>query len=407
MFKWLLNLNKRSGNPVRIYSPHINAEIDPDAKKVVRRLRDHGHTAYIVGGALRDLLLDLKPKDFDVATSAHPYEIKNLFRNAIIIGRRFRLAHIRFKENKIVETATFRKHHGQKEPQVVKRDNVFGTEKEDAFRRDFTMNALFYDTIKQEIIDYTGGLSDLQKKKIQCIGDPKERLIEDPVRVLRAIKFSAKFGLCLGKDLEKNIVQLKKNIKLSSTRRLLEEFIKILREGILEVFILKSLEYDFLNLYLPFLHRMVTEMPGLCFKTLKSCDDYSGKAPVSLPMMFSIILWPLVKINYQRHREMQKAVRLALTEFTNTFPIGKNDKMQIRAALVPIPRFDTLKGLESRKRGYLIKRFIYSPSFKASLGLYKLIEQAERNSNEGYRFWKNMQKPTYEPIHRRKIHVSR
>jgi poly(A) polymerase len=188
---------------------HIKPDqIDPDAAKVVQRLRRYDHTAYLVGGCVRDLLLGRKPKDFDVATSANPNEIKRLFRNCRIIGRRFRLAHIFFGA-KIIETATFRANPREVEDDpsessggesengdlLIRRDNVFGSAEEDARRRDFTINGLFYDLETAQVIDYVHGMADLETRLVRTIGDPDIRFREDPVRILRAVKFAARCDL--------------------------------------------------------------------------------------------------------------------------------------------------------------------------------------------------------------------
>ena len=179
-------------------------DIDDDALKVLHRLHGEGFVAYLVGGSVRDLLLGRRPKDFDIGTSAHPYQVKRLFRNCWIIGRRFRLAHVKFGP-KTIEVATFRRQvplgaveppeplspeqdidggEPTAEPRPIERDNEFGTPEEDAFRRDFTVNALFYDIGTLSIIDYTGGLDDLRGHVLRCIGDPDVRFAEDPVRML-------------------------------------------------------------------------------------------------------------------------------------------------------------------------------------------------------------------------------
>src|SRR5262245_36171482 len=179
-------------------------DIDPAALKVLYQLHEHNYIAYLVGGSVRDLLLSRRPKDFDIGTSAHPYQVKKLFRNCWIIGRRFRLAHVRFGE-KTIEVATFRRNipaGSEAEPSPapvaqdapVDHDNTFGTPEEDAFRRDFTINALFYDIGNYSIIDYVGGLQDLKNGVIRSIGDPNVRFEEDPVRMLRAIVMASRLG---------------------------------------------------------------------------------------------------------------------------------------------------------------------------------------------------------------------
>jgi len=205
--------------------------IDPDALKVLYRLKSGGYVAYLVGGGVRDLLLGRKPKDFDIGTSAHPQQVKKLFRNCFIIGRRFRLCHIRFGR-KVVECSTFRK---QAEPEqgdtLIRRDNTFGTPEEDAFRRDFTVNALFYDIATFSVIDYVDGLEDLENRVIRTIGDPAVRFREDPVRMLRAAALAARLGFTIDRDTAEAIRFLRGEIVKSSPARILDELYKVLRHG--------------------------------------------------------------------------------------------------------------------------------------------------------------------------------
>src|SRR6187455_401376 len=158
--------------------------IDEDALKVLYRLKNHGFIAYLVGGGVRDLLLGRRPKDFDISTDAHPQQVKKLFKNCFVVGRRFRLCHVRFGR-KVVEVSTFRRlAEAEEGDTLIRRDNTFGTPEEDAFRRDFTVNALFYDIASFSVIDYVEGLEDLRAGIVRSIGDPDVRLIEDPVRML-------------------------------------------------------------------------------------------------------------------------------------------------------------------------------------------------------------------------------
>src|SRR4051794_8159775 len=179
--------------------------VDPDAQKVVRRLTRHGFEAYLVGGGVRDLLLDRRPKDFDIATDARPEDVRSLFRNSRIIGRRFRLVHVLFGGGKVIEVATFRRTptldvdpleaNGSAVADVdllIRSDNAFGEAHEDAVRRDFTINALFYDLERGQILDWVGGMRDIERRVVRTIGDPETRFREDPVRILRAIKFAAR-----------------------------------------------------------------------------------------------------------------------------------------------------------------------------------------------------------------------
>ena len=229
-------------------------DIDPDALKVLYRLREHGFVAYLVGGSVRDLMLGRRPKDFDIGTSAHPYEIKKLFRNCWIIGRRFRLAHVKFGP-KTIEVATFRRQVTDPDPgdgappetpdapapeqvnaiadnvSFIHRDNTFGTPEEDAFRRDITINGMFYDIATFSVIDYVGGLEDLKARVIRSIGDPNVRFVEDPVRMLRAVVMAARLDFQLDPDLIAAIETNRELIRGAAPARMVEEYYKILRSG--------------------------------------------------------------------------------------------------------------------------------------------------------------------------------
>ncbi len=247
-----------------VYKQQFPAEnMDIDAVKVIRRLTRHGHTAYLVGGGVRDLLLGRRPKDFDVATSARPEEVRRLFRNCRVIGRRFRLAHILFAGGKVIETATFRrdpmqafdeaegefreemeaqqdeeghlvppkKDRGDGVDLLIRHDNVFGEPHEDAIRRDFTINGLFYDIEAAEVIDYVGGVPDLERRVVRTIGDPDVRIREDPVRILRAIKFSARLDLGIDPELYDAMVSHRDDLGRAAKPRVLEEVLRLLRGG--------------------------------------------------------------------------------------------------------------------------------------------------------------------------------
>ena len=208
------------------------AGIDADADRVVSKLTRAGYKAYLVGGCVRDLLVGRTPKDFDVATSATPNEIKATFRNSRIIGRRFRLAHVFFGA-KIIETATFRANPRDDDDHdlLIRRDNVFGTESEDAKRRDFTINGLFYDVEREEVIDHVGGLADLDAKLVRTIGDPDIRFQEDPVRMLRAIKFAARLDFGFEPATWRALLRWRSEISKCAPPRLLEEVHRLLRGG--------------------------------------------------------------------------------------------------------------------------------------------------------------------------------
>ncbi|MEZ4431841.1 MAG: polynucleotide adenylyltransferase PcnB [bacterium] len=218
--------------PVRLREHRIRrSDIDTDARRVLRRLYDFGFHAYLVGGSVRDLMLDRTPKDFDVATSARPNEVRRLFRRCRLIGRRFRLAHVLGESGKIIETATFRAKPPAEEATLITDDNQFGTPASDAHRRDFTINALFYDMARNEVIDYVGGLDDLDARVLRTIGEPVTRFREDPIRMLRAVKFAARLDFDLDTELHDAILAERAELKKASVPRLYEEMRRLLWSG--------------------------------------------------------------------------------------------------------------------------------------------------------------------------------
>jgi poly(A) polymerase len=212
------------------------ADISENALKVLYRLKNAGYKAYLVGGSVRDLLLNLKPKDFDVVTDARPEQVRELFRNCHLIGRRFRLAHVRYGDE-IIEVSTFRAAHhvadgeGHVEDGRIIRDNVYGDIDDDAWRRDFTVNALFYNIEDFSIVDYVGGLNDIKARQLRLIGNAEERYREDPVRMLRAIRFAVKLGFRLHHMTEQPLLELDNLLKDIPPARLFEEFMKLFMTG--------------------------------------------------------------------------------------------------------------------------------------------------------------------------------
>ena len=289
-------------------------QIDPDALKVLYRLQQSDYIAYLVGGSVRDLLLGRRPKDFDIGTSAHPYQIKKLFRNCWINGRRFRLAHVRFG-TKTIEVATFRRPvtqdelaaadepqpetamraEGDESDRLVHRDNTFGTPEEDAFRRDFTINALFYDIATFSIIDFTGGLNDLRAGLVRCIGDPAERFQEDPVRMLRAVAMAARLGFRIDAPIDAAIASTRAEIARSAPARLIEEFYKLLRSGASEQAFRMMADRRLLE---PIAHELQRHADGRLWRSLAALDAYRRRfedTPDTLtnPILLGSLLIPL------------------------------------------------------------------------------------------------------------------
>jgi len=248
-------------------------KIDPDAAKVVQRLRRFDHAAYLVGGGVRDLLLGRKPKDFDVVTSARPDQIKKLFKNCRIIGRRFKLAHIFFGP-KIIETSTFRANPREMEDDdsdpsetesgdlLIRRDNVWGTPEQDARRRDFTVNGLFYDLESKEVIDYVSGIADLEARVVRTIGDPDIRFREDPVRILRAVKFAARCDLTIEPETYRRMIEHREEIAKCAQSRVSEEFYRLLRAGAAKRSMELLVETQLLDLLAPDLARGLRGEPA-------------------------------------------------------------------------------------------------------------------------------------------------
>jgi poly(A) polymerase len=289
-------------------------QIDPDALRVLYRLHGEHFIAYLVGGSVRDLLLGRRPKDFDIGTSAHPYQVKRLFRNCWIIGRRFRLAHVRFGP-KTIEVATFRRKLSAEElaatevhadvdaavdqaaghVRLLHRDNTFGTPEEDAFRRDFTVNSLVYDIASRSIIDYTGGLDDLKARVIRCIGDPMERFQEDPVRMLRAVAMAARLDFSIDLPIEAAITAHRAAIANSAPARLMDELYKLLRAGASQRAFRMLAERRLLE---PIAPRVQTMCGDALWQSLAALDAYRNRfeaTPDSLtnPVLLGSLIVPL------------------------------------------------------------------------------------------------------------------
>jgi poly(A) polymerase len=364
----------------RAEHPISRRDIDPDALKVLYRLHESGYIAYLVGGSVRDLLLSRRPKDFDVGTSAHPYQVKKLFRNCWIIGRRFRLAHVRFGE-KAIEVATFRRHvpaGSESEPAPAaagaraapdapaEYDNTFGTPEEDAFRRDFTINALFYDIGSFSIIDYVGGLQDLKDGLIRSIGDPNGRFQEDPVRMLRAIVMASRLGFRLDEPIVDAIATHRGLMASAAPARLIEEYYKILRSGYAETTFRALAEHRLLDPVTPEIQRGARNQA--MWDSLAALDGYRRKfeaAPATLrnPVLLGTVLIPLGLMPRQDRRHFEPFIEHGEVDDDNagnlirplTKPKFKRPPKEpiMKIGMLPIARGDTerlrqLLSLQSR-----------------------------------------------------------
>lgn len=285
--------------------------LDKDALKVVDVLTKAGFETYLVGGCIRDLLLDHKPKDFDIATSATPEQAHKLFKRSRLIGRRFRLLHVMFSSRKFLEVATFRAGKVQATNNgVTLRDNLYGSVEQDACRRDFTVNALYYDVAKSEVIDYVGGLKDIKSGRIEMIGDPIERFEEDPVRMIRATRFKVK----LGADLSKEILgAIKKSAALLGNippARLFDECIKLFHnEKGLETF--QQLEK--LGL-LKYLFGQTQSTPFIEKALINTSQRIKEGKSVTPAFVFAVFLWQAQNQRFEQLSKKKKSRFLLMTQ---------------------------------------------------------------------------------------------
>ncbi len=392
------------GPPPAIYPVQLSSKhMDRDAVKVIRRLNRYGHTAYLVGGGVRDLLLDRRPKDFDVATSAKPGEVRRLFRNCRVIGRRFRLAHILFAGGKIIEVATFRRDPHQKFAQkryprrppktrantpepvwlspihsdvdedadlLIRNDNVFGLPHEDAIRRDFTINGLFYDVKRGEVIDYVGGMEDIERRTVRTIGDPDVRFREDPVRILRAIKFSARIDMGISPDVYDAMVDFRSELERAARPRLLEELLRLMRGGAAHRSIYLCWDVGVLAELLPEVAVFQDdEAPGAgrTWGRLRAIDERHarGKLPSDAVLLAALLLGPIEEA-LEGVRDQSAAFEDFIEELAFRLALPRRIKDRIRLLVTSQRR------LRAGKIGSLARREFFADAAT----LYALEQEA-------------------------------
>jgi poly(A) polymerase len=295
--------HRGGGAPVTIPSSKHGVtkdRISSSARRVTETLQSHGYKAYVVGGAVRDLMLDRTPKDYDVATDATPEQVYAVFRRSRIIGRRFRLVHVMFGQDTI-EVSTFRANqsagdddHKKDEHGRLLRDNVFGNQEEDAVRRDFTANALYYDPGTEEIIDYCGGYDDVKTRTLRMIGDPSVRYREDPVRMLRAVRLAAKLGLTIEPQTEAPIREMAHLMQNVPAARLFEEMLKLLLSGHAVACIQRLRAQGLHHGLLPMLDVILEQPMGERFVMLalqRTDERILDEKGVSPGFLFAALLW--------------------------------------------------------------------------------------------------------------------
>lgn len=372
-------------------------QISRAALKVTDTLRAAGFKAYIVGGAPRDLLAGLTPKDFDVGTDATPEQVRRLFRSARLIGRRFRLAHVRFGRE-IIEVATFRGSGEEGERDVeesgrVLRDNVFGSEAEDAIRRDFTINSLMYDPATGVIRDYTGGVGDVRARRLRLIGDPETRYREDPVRMLRAVRFKVKLGLNIEGDTERLIPQLAELLADIPPARLLDELLKLLLGGRAWPGYRELVHYGLWEQLFPGLLERPEEPPELIERAFLSTDArVLEDKPVTPGFLFAALFWPRVQADAQRRiaagqppvDALAMAGEQAFSQYCSRVAVHRRFTTMAREIWMFQPRFE-------RRRGKRALRLLQERRFRAAYDFLLLRARTEPELGELAEFWTKVQ----------------
>lgn len=378
------------------------SQISDNALKVLYRLHNHGYDAFLVGGGVRDLLLDKQPKDFDIATNATPEQIKQLFRNCRLIGRRFRLAHIMFGRE-IIEVATFRGHHQEPEKNqsaqskegMLLRDNVYGTVEEDAERRDFTVNAMYYNIADFSIHDYANGVKDLNDGVIRMIGDPETRYREDPVRMIRAIRFAAKLNMTITPSTAEPIKELAHLMTGVPAARLFEESLKLLQsgQGLATYKLLR--EYDLFSALFPtvaqyFTEEQNSEVEQMVEIVLNSTDKRIGEDKrINPAFMFAAFLW------YPMHYRAKEIMEVRQQNYYDAMMMASNQVLDEQVKHLAIPRRHTatirdiwqLQLRLTRRTGKRAFQMLELKKFRAGFDMLEMRGQIEGGQTQELAQW--------------------
>ena len=370
-------------------------KVDSDALFVMEKLRKAGFTAYLVGGSVRDLLLNHIPKDFDISTSAEPEQIRKLFRNALLIGRRFRLAHIRFGHH-VLEVSTFRSGNNEADTLIL-RDNEWGSPEEDVLRRDFTINGLFYDSANQTVIDYVGGYSDIEKRYLRTIGQPFLRFKQDPVRMLRLLKFKARFGFEIDHEAHIALLETRHEITKSSPARVLEELLRMLESGASKSFLQLLSDYGFLQLLLPEVAAFLELPEGQeIYSYLQEVDAncyHVNMPPVDRAVLLCNILFPMFQKRIQtRYLDREKHPHLGEIQdqaydlvgevFQSFLQIPRKIKMEVDSTLTCQYR---LTPLDKKKLSHL--KITSDPNFFLALQFLEIRSFIEPGLQKLWEDW--------------------
>jgi poly(A) polymerase len=373
--------------------------IPENVLKVLYRLHRSGYRAYLCGGSVRDLLTNRTPKDFDVATDAHPMEIRRLFRNSRIIGRRFRLVHIIFQDM-IVEVATFRREpersaaDEEAEDFLITDDNTFGSPLQDARRRDFTVNALFYNIADFSVIDYVGGLADMETKHIRVIGDPDVRFREDPVRMMRAIEFASRLEFTIETETYAALLRHRNEILKASPPRVSEEILELLRRGWARGAFRLMVDSTLLEPLIPEIYRSISgEKAPYFWKMLEVLDrTVQAGRKISDAVLLSVLLlpWVVSELEAEENRRDTKMrisdviifIRDLIQPICARMSLAAGTRHQIEQALETLWR---LLEAPSDRRSQI--RFVYREPFNDALALLELFALSSGRFVEQYRQW--------------------
>jgi poly(A) polymerase len=374
--------------------------IPENVLKVLYRLHRSGYRAYLCGGSVRDLLMNRTPKDFDLATDAHPMEIRRLFRNSRIIGRRFRLAHIIFQDM-IVEVSTFRREPERPTEEnaelLITDDNTFGSPLQDARRRDFTINALFYNIADFSVIDYIGGLADLDQKKVRVIGDPDIRFREDPVRMMRAVEFASRLNFDIEHETLQAILRHKHEILKASAPRVAEEILELLRRGWSRGAFRMMADIGLLEPLLPEVYRAIAGDRAPYFWKMLEVLDRTVQSGRKIPdaVLLSVLLMPWVMDELEDEEEKRRNAKMRIGEVL-LFIRELIQPVCARMALPAGTRHQMEQALETLwrlleppadKRSQF--RFVYREAFHDALALLELYALSSGRHVENFRQWQS------------------